>query len=137
MSHILYYPTQASPTRTETLHPAFLTIQDEEVTPFQRLLTASDGTQYVFTLSSNLAIRYEMQFVDYPDANFTQGGVSFTGLQSLRTFFQSYTSWAGATFQLSHDDSYLVTVRLASLEWHFIETLKNRWSGTLYLMNSL
>jgi hypothetical protein len=133
MSHILYYPTQASPTRTETLNPAFVTIQDEEVTPYQRLLTASDGTQYVFTLSANLSIRYEMQFTDYPEANWS----SFTGLSSLRTFFQSYTSFAGNTFQLSHDDGYLVTVRLATLEWHFIETMKTRWSGTLYLMNSL
>jgi hypothetical protein len=136
VSHVLYYPTQAAATRTETLHPAFVRINDEEVTPFQRLLTASDGTQYVFTVSSNLAIRYEMIFTDYPDANWTQG-TAFTGLSSLHTFFQSHTSWAGNTFQLGHDDGYLVTVRLATLNWHFVETTKNRWSGTLYLMNSL
>jgi hypothetical protein len=133
VSHIFDYPTHASPTRTETLNPALVVIQPYDVEPYQRLRRASDGTQYIFTTSANLEARYEAIFDRYPAANW--GG--FTGLTSLYTFFSSgsYCNWMANTFQLTHDDGFTVTLRLADPpRWHFTEGLRGRFSGTLSLI---
>jgi hypothetical protein len=135
MSHFFHYPTAASPARTETLNPALVVIQDYNVAPYQRMVRASDGSQYVFTTSANLEVRYECIFDRYPEANWG----SFTGLSSLYTFLTSasYCNWMANTWQLVHDDVYTVTVRLLEPHFQFTEGLRGRWSGTLTLVQAL
>ena len=126
MSHLLRYPNYTSPTQTVTLSPAFVTIQDVHITPLQRLLSAADGTQWVFQLSANLIQEYEVQVDALAEAD--SGG--FSGFTTLQTFFTTHVTWMLTPFDLTHDDGGTVTVRLVSPQWTFTEGKLGRWSGS-------
>jgi hypothetical protein len=128
MSHILSYPSVGTPTYTVTLHPALVTIQDyHSVEPYQRMLEASDGTQYTFQLSTNLRVVHTVEFVDLHEGDWG----SFSGLNSLYAFFATRTTWGLSPFDLTHDDGATTTVRLLAPYWQFTETLRQRHTGTM------
>lgn len=133
MSHLLRLPVGNSPyTTTVTLHPAYVHAHEERIEPVQRVLEASDGTHWVYQLSTNLRQTIELEIRNLPENDFS----GFSGFNTLKTFFTSSVTWSLNPFDFTHDDGPTFTVRLVSA-WQFTETLKERWTGTLTLRKYL
>lgn len=128
MSHTLSYPSVGTPTYTVVLHPAYVTIQDHgSAEPAQRLIEASDFTQYVFQVSSNIRKLFPVEIVDLPEADWS----GYSGLTSLYTFLATRSVFGLNPFDLTHDDGITYTVRHIAPFWSFVETQKGRHTGAL------
>ena len=90
MSHIFSYPSAALPTTTILrLHPALVTIQEEDFAFVQRMLDAADGTPWVFQLAGIDPQTYDVLVADLQEADL--GG--FSGYLTSRSFFRNITNW--------------------------------------------
>ena len=133
MSHLLRYPAGGSYTATVTLNPALVVIQEfEEVRPVQRVLVTPTGKQWTFQLSTNRrqVFRVIIEILHEADS----GG--FSGLTTLRTFFENTMNYAMNPCDLTHDDGATTTVRLIPDSVRFTETLKAWWTGEFLLQKS-
>lgn len=132
MSHLLRLPVGGAYSTTVTLHPAYVHAHEERIEPVQRVLEASDGSHWVYQVSTNLRQTIELEIRNLPENDFS----GFSGFNTLKTFFTSSVTWSLNPFDFTHDDGPTFTVRLVSA-WQFTETLKERWTGTLTLRKYL
>ena len=129
MSHIFSYPSAAAPTATVVLHPALVTIQEEDFVFAQRLVRTADGTPWVFALTGNRLQTYEVIVEALHEAD--MGG--FSGYRTLWTFFHLMTNGAMSPWSLTHTDGETTTVRLIPERWKFPEGKKGTFSGQFAL----
>lgn len=134
MAHIFSYPNASSPSAQITLHPALVRIDDEaDIQPVQRYIEAPDGTQWVFQLSTNRRLGFEVIVSNLPEADFTIAAQLFHGYSSLKTFFDSNTNWMQQQFECGHTDGVVTPVRVVLASWSFREGRRARWDGTFQL----
>ena len=134
MPHIFGYPAAEGYTKTVTLDPTLVTIQDEATTePVQRFKETADGTHWVFQLAGSRKRSYEV-VVDFLHEEDVSGR---SGYKSLKQFFDMTTNWMMSLFDLRHDDGEVTPVRLMQESWQFTEVQKNRWSGRFLLRKSV
>ena len=130
MSHVFSFPNAAAPTEILRLHPALVTIQEEDFTFVQRLVRTADGTPWVFALAGHRLQTYAVIVEGLPEADF--GG--FAGYRALWTFFDLITNGAMSACSLTHTDGNTATVRLIPDRWQFPEGKKGSFSGQFALM---